>query len=454
MMREADQENKWFFDSEEALDQWIFRFLQDRSSETPTIFLDSQQRGHPASSFSYIAADPVCWIRSRDGETTTGSSGDSIGGTGTVVRTGPAWDMLKTFREEYPDWMFGWLGYDLKNDDEDLQSSNHDPLRLPDLFFFVPALLLRISRTGRCVEAIKGDLPVPSVTCQPDRSSTARKTGFEMGELISMDGWSLYRNNVEKIRRHIAAGDTYEVNLTHMLHAEWSGDPLILFRAMKREGPVPFAAWLAYGDIRVCCASPERFLQRSGDLIRSQPIKGTSPRGSDPESDRRIVRDILRMEKNKAENVMIVDLVRHDMSRVAKIGSVRTDALLEVQSFSTLHQLVSTVSARVADGFVSTDVIRACFPMGSMTGAPKIRTLGIIEELESYRRGLYSGAIGYFRPNDDFDFNVVIRTAIVNRDKLYYPVGGAITADSSPEDEWQETWLKAGLLQRIQATAI
>ncbi|MGM0739107.1 MAG: aminodeoxychorismate synthase component I, partial [Bacteroidota bacterium] len=409
-------------------------------------------------------------------------------------------------RRKHPEWMFGWLSYDLKNEIESLESANPDPVGLPDMYFFVPGVLLEVDRKGRSIRLIRGHLPTghpaseysptvhvppehyrpehipagpaspehipkgyappehvpcdgtagkqipharPHPTHEPD--STRSKSGQYSkaritSPLTSVDGWERYHRNAEKVKEYIARGDTYEVNLTHQLQAGFEGDSLDQFYAMRDAGPVPFAAWMSHEGIEVCCASPERFLERDGNRIRSQPIKGTSPRGADPEQDRKIVNDILKKEKNRAENVMIVDLVRHDMGRVARTGSVKTEALLEVQTFSTVHQLVSTITAEVTPNTPSVDIIMSCFPMGSMTGAPKIRTMEIIDELESYRRGLYSGAIGYFKPNDDFDFNVVIRTAIIKGKKLYYPVGGAITADSDAAEEWEESWLKARAL--------
>ncbi|MDI6402633.1 chorismate-binding protein, partial [Balneolaceae bacterium ANBcel3] len=183
--------------------------------------------------------------------------------------------------------------------------------------------------------------------------------------------------------------------------------------------------------------------------VCSHPIKGTAPRGKNPEDDRLIIENILNQDKNVAENVMIVDLVRNDLSVVAETGSVRVENLLDVQSFATVHQLVSEITARAKSDTSAVDIIKSCFPMGSMTGAPKIRTMELIETYESYRRGLYSGAIGFFTPKDDFDFNVVIRTAILKEDSMYYSVGGAITSGSDPRDEWKESWLKAKALEVI-----
>ncbi len=421
------------FEDRKKFDLWLRSYLSACRQRGTVVYLDSQLEGHAASHRSYIASDPVDVVSTASGNR--------------------SWEVLREFRKKRPDWMFGWFSYDLKNEIERLVSENEDPVGLPDLYFFVPGTLLEVDRKSCEVHVLTGELPlgnsIPASQIIPARQTmpeTIHTASYRMGPLVSRDGWERYRRNVMKIKEYITRGDTYEVNLTHQLQAGFEGDSLDLFDAMKETGPVPFAAWLSHGDVDVCCTSPERFLERTGGRVRSQPIKGTSPRGCDPDDDRKIISEILNKEKNRAENVMIVDLVRHDLGKIALTGSVRTDALLEVQSFSTVHQLVSTVSAQIAPGASSVDVIRACFPMGSMTGAPKIRTMEIIEELEAYRRGLYSGAIGYFKPNDDFDFNVVIRTAIIKQKRLYYSVGGAITADSDPEEEWEESWLKARAL--------
>ncbi len=417
------------FEDAGTFERWIRLYLERKREEGPVVFLDSQLEGHEASRFGYIAANPV----------------DSVRATAGNPRNQHAWNRLKTFHASHNDWMFGWLGYDLKNETEDLQSHHPDPVGLPDLYFFVPGVLLWIDRQQRKIEVLKGDdEELHSISGFNDTFH------FEKPQLsdsmVSGDGWEAYRQKVNDIKAYITQGDTYEVNLTHQLNSRFHGDSLDLFDSMRKAGPVPFAAWLHYGDTSVCCASPERFLEYKNGMIRSQPIKGTSPRGKNPEEDKQIVSEILRKEKNRAENVMIVDLVRHDLGQIARKNTVQVESLLEVQSFSTVHQLVSTITALPEDNITPVEMIQACFPMGSMTGAPKIRTMEIIEQLESYRRGIYSGAIGYFQPSGAFDFNVVIRTAVIRDDQLYYAVGGAITADSDPMEEWNESWLKARAL--------
>jgi para-aminobenzoate synthetase component 1 len=215
---------------------------------------------------------------------------------------------------------------------------------------------------------------------------------------------------------------------------------------MRRRGPVPFAAYLQLDGLAACCASPELYLQKRGERLISDPIKGTRPRGDTPEQDEQICMELQSNLKERAENLMIVDLVRNDFSRVCEAGSVRVSKLFEIQKFATVFQMVSRVEGMLKPSVPPEEALAACFPMGSMTGAPKIRAMELIEQIETYRRGLYSGAIGFFTPEGDFTFNVVIRTAIIRDDKLLYATGGAITADSDPESEWEETWIKARAL--------
>lgn len=448
------------FDSPELLDRFVRVWLEQARSRGPVVFLDSQLQEHAACGPGYIASDPLQVLQARAGQ--------------------GAWEQLRAFRASHADaYLFGWLGYDLKNEIETLESRNTDYIDLPDLFFMVPGVLLELDRANAQVSVVCSDgLPETEVllerTCEhigsgepparstgqgaaaytesragadPSKTNNATETpAYELKGLISLEGWTQYRAKVQCIKAFIEQGDTYEVNFTHPLKGHFKGDSLDLFAAMRKRGPVPFGAWVSLGETQVCCASPERFLQKQADRLVSQPIKGTSPRSDDPYEDAQLVQRILRHEKNRAENVMIVDLVRHDLSQVCEPGSVHVPELLHVQSFATVHQLVSTVAGVLRPEVDAVQAIKACFPMGSMTGAPKIRTMQIIEQLELYRRGIYSGAIGYMKPDGDFDFNVVIRTAIIRGEELYYPVGGAITSDSDAREEWEECLVKARAL--------
>ncbi len=254
---------------------------------------------------------------------------------------------------------------------------------------------------------------------------------------------------VQSCREHILAGDVFEVCLTHQLQAPLPDRPWDLYRRLRAINPAPFASWLQFPGFQVVSASPERFLRLDADgLAQSRPIKGTRPRGATPEQDSRLRRQLATSEKDRAENLMIVDLVRNDLGRVARIGTVEVPELLAVEDYATVFQLVSTVQARLRPGCDALDLVRSCYPGGSMTGAPKIEALKIIDRLEPVERGVYSGAIGYLDRRGTLDLSIVIRTIVCQDGRATLGVGGAVVADSDPLDEYHETLHKARALLR------
>ena len=391
------------------------------------ILLESQKGDHPSSTKSYLAARPRAWIKSFGEEIQLFEHGELIHSTGNP------WDALEAFCGKHKDWMFGYLGYDLKNSIEKLSSGNQELYHAPDMYFMIPDVLIEVSNTGEYT-FLKGE--EESVFYK--ETDSFRVTGQQ---LISRKS---YITKVEKALADIAEGEYYEVNISHPIRYSFEGDAFALYQKMKQRGPVPFASFLSMEGLNVCCSSPERFLAKRGEKVWSQPIKGTISRSAENDDHSKTM--LHTSEKNRAENLMIVDLVRNDLNRVAVKGSVRVKDLFEIQSFESVHQMVSTVECEVPEAAGPIEIIKACFPMGSMTGAPKIAAMEYIEHIEDYKRGIYSGAIGYIKPNQDFDFNVVIRTAIIQDGTLTYPVGGAITSDSIPEEEWEETLVKARAL--------
>lgn len=403
----------------------------------PVLVLDSQSRDHPSSREIFLGGKPVAVL------TVHGSMCKIVHMDATsYMWQGNAWEALKFFREKFPGWSGGWLGYDLKNDTESLSSQNSYRMQLADLFWMQPSIFVRIN-----IESGKTDWVLGSEDMLPEMPDNVWQD-FQLENLEPGLEWEDYSEHINSIQDYIRKGDVYEVNYTYPFWGDAHGDPLMLYESMRETGPVPFGAYIDTGRTAVCCASPERFLEKRGRTLRSQPIKGTVKRGDTPEEDEKLVASELENEKNRAENLMIVDLVRNDLSRVCAPGSVKVDDLFEVQTFATLHQMVTSVIGRINEDYDPVDAVKACFPMGSMTGAPKIRAMEIIEELEMIRRGVYSGAIGYITPENDFDFNVVIRSAIVQDGLLQYQVGGAITSDSKAEEEWEETWVKAQALMK------
>ena len=253
-----------------------------------------------------------------------------------------------------------------------------------------------------------------------------------------------YREDVEACRRYLRAGHSYEICLTNAVVAECAPEPLELYRALRRANPAPHSAYLRFGDLAVLSSSPERFLAVDRERwVESRPIKGTAGRAAGPAEDARLAAALAVDSKNRAENVTIVDLVRNDLGRVCEVGSVEVADLMRVETYETVHQLVSGVRGRLRPEVTPTEAIRACFPPGSMTGAPKLRTMEIIDELEDEARGVYSGAIGYLGLGGGCDLSVAIRTIVVDHGRLTVGAGGAIVADSDSDDELEEMLLKA-----------
>ncbi|GAA3033928.1 aminodeoxychorismate synthase component I [Actinokineospora globicatena] len=272
----------------------------------------------------------------------------------------------------------------------------------------------------------------------------------EVGPLLPRHGRDAYLSRIAVAQLRIAAGETYEVCLTNMVSADGDVDTWDAYRFLRRTCPSPFGALLEFGDVGVLSTSPERFLRVGADgALESSPIKGTRPRGETPEQDRALAEDLANDPKDRAENLMIVDLVRNDLGRCARIGSVTATDVFRVETYSTVHQLVSTVRATARPGIGAVDCVRAAFPPGSMTGAPKERTMRIIDELEGGARGVYSGAVGYFSLTGAADLSVAIRTTVVTPGRITYGVGGAVIALSDPCAEFDETVVKARPLIRL-----
>ncbi len=253
-----------------------------------------------------------------------------------------------------------------------------------------------------------------------------------------------YQHAVAQVIEYICAGDIFQANLSQRLEAPLVGTPFELYRRLRSRNPAPFAAFLDFGELVVASSSPERFLRLDGRHVEARPIKGTRPRGVGPEHDAALAMALAESDKDRAENVMIVDLLRNDLSRVCEPGSVRVPELFALEHYATVHHLVSTVVGDLIPTHNAADLVRAAFPGGSITGAPKVRAMQIIAELEPTRRGVYCGAIGYWSTTGAFDTSIVIRTYLVLGDVVYFQAGGGIVADSDPEQEYRETLDKAG----------
>ena len=357
-----------------------------------------------------------------------------------------AFQDLQQYQSQTKDWLFGYLSYDLKNDIEELHSNNFDGLIFPDLFFFQPKKLflikgnqVEIQYLRMCDDEIESDFEeIRSIT-----PITHYPLPITINQRISKDNYIL---KVSKMLEHIQRGDIYEANFCMEFYAENAKiNPLEMYHKLNTISEAPFAVYFKNAAHYLLSASPERYLRKEGTRLISQPIKGTSKRSADPIADAQFKVDLAQNEKERSENIMIVDLVRNDLSHTATKGSVVVEELCEIYTFKQVHQMISTIVSEVENTTSPVEIIRTTFPMGSMTGAPKISALQIIETLEETKRGLYSGAVGYFTPEGDFDFNVVIRSILYNAKNEYlsFSVGSAITAQAIAEQEYEECLLKA-----------
>ncbi len=376
--------------------------------------------------------------------------------TSLVTDSQNAFANLKEYQEGIHDWIFGYLSYDLKNDIEQLSSENFDGLHFPDLYFFQPKKIIRIM--GDTVDFIYLNMVDDEI--EEDFEDISEGKLLQNNETPAMEDIRIklrtfkddYFKRVAELLAHIHRGDIYEANYCQEFYAENTEiDALKTYRKLNAISKAPFATFLKIKDKFLLSASPERYLKKVGNQMISQPIKGTAKRSKNPDVDAALRSALKKDAKELAENIMIVDLVRNDLSKSALKGSVHVAELCGIYSFEQVHQMISTIVAEVAETKNPVELIKETFPMGSMTGAPKISAMQIIDELEAFKRGLYSGTVGYFTPEGDFDFNVVIRSILYNATEKYvsYAVGGAITAKSVSEKEYEECLLKAKAMREV-----
>ncbi|AXP82863.1 Aminodeoxychorismate synthase component 1 [Mariniflexile rhizosphaerae] len=401
--------------------------------------------------------DDVVWLDSNDYEQNY-SNYDAVLAVDafTSIQTDyhEAFEKLKEYQTHVNDWIFGYLTYDLKNAVEDLKSNNFDGLQFPDLYFFQPKKLfffkgnqVEMQYLNMMDDEFESDLKA----VQQMNASTNQQINnpIKIKLRIHKDE---YFEKINAMLGHIHRGDIYEANFCQEFYAEDTEiNPLETYNKLNTISNPPFASFLKINDKYLLSASPERYLKKQGNTIVSQPIKGTAKRSENIEEDKQLKQELLDNEKERSENIMIVDLVRNDLSKTAIKGSVEVEELCKIYTFDQVHQMISTVKSKIESTTHAVDVIKSTFPMGSMTGAPKISAMKIIEALEETKRGLYSGSVGYFSPTGDFDFNVVIRSILYNETKKYvsYSVGGAITTKSDPLKEYEECLVKAKAMREV-----
>ncbi len=426
------------------------------------VLLDSSRNDECMGRYSYLTADPFLTVKSR------GTQVELIGPTGRVTLQADPFQVLTSVLRRYsrtkPDDLppflggaIGYFGYDLGRLLEPLPATATDE-GLPDLDVGLYDWVLTADHlTGRNWLVATG-LPDGSAGAGAARLAAVqarlacpppmlRAASLPAPRLRSRVSKAAYFQSIQRAQDYIAAGDIYQVNLSHRLEGLWHGPTWPLYERLRAVSPVPYGAYLALDDCTILSASPERFLRVDDGRVETRPIKGTRPRGATPDQDRALANDLQTSEKDRAENLMIVDLLRNDLGKVCRVGTVRVPQLFGLEGYANVWQLVSTITGELRSGLHAVDALRACFPGGSVTGCPKKRAMEIIEELEPVRRGVYCGTIGYLSFTGAMDTSIAIRTFVVTDNQLHLQVGGAIVADSQPEEEYAETLAKgrAGL---------
>jgi para-aminobenzoate synthetase component 1 len=424
--------------------------------------LQRKKAFYPVTDISLCKEKMLCWLTRYsifsfldNHQYTDGHHNiECLAGAGAFSQISPKQNCLSAldaYIQSTPDWLFGHLGYGLKDEIFGSGSAAEDPIGFPDLFFFQPETVLRLHDSG---------LEIASLTEEPDlifqaimETETAlhmQQQGIRLTPVISR---TEYIRLVERLRQHIHRGDCYEINFCQPFEATNATiDPLTVYRELTQLSPNPFSCFYRLNERYLLCASPERYLQKKGNRLISQPIKGTYPRDfTDPAKDAALKKALLQSPKERSENVMVVDLVRNDMSRICTEGTVTVSELFGIYSFPQVHQMISTIEGEIKPGITTGDMLRASFPMGSMTGAPKKKVLELIEQYEPSHRGLFSGAVGYITPEADFDFNVVIRSIFYQEHEklLRYWAGSGITFYSDPEKEYEECLVKAAAIRKV-----
>jgi para-aminobenzoate synthetase component I len=426
--------------------------------------LDSGRPFASAGRFDILVADPVATLVTRGGVSEI-RRGASVEHSDTdpfqLLR-----ELLRHHRPSHLDSVdlpfvggaVGYFGYDLARRSERLPAIAEDAEHLPDLAIGIYAWAVVVDHVQQRTAIVLNDVPLA-----PSRASVLARLRSPFEEPVpfrvrsdittNLDA-AAYRRAFGRIQTYIRDGDCYQVNLARRYVASADGDAWTAYRRLRSRNPSPFGAYLHLPFCRVLSASPERFLELRGDRVETRPIKGTRPRAADPARDAALARELAASAKDRAENLMIVDLLRNDLGKSCIPGSIAVPRLFEVEHHPTVHHLVSTVTGRLRPDCDAIDLLRGCFPGGSITGAPKLRAMQIIEELEPHRRGLYCGSIGYIGFDGAMDTNIAIRTLVCSEGIARFWAGGGIVADSDCDAEYRETEDKAAALLRLLEDAL
>lgn len=428
------------------------RFFERIAADTRhSILLLSSDPNHPLGRMSVMAWDPAAILTSREGRTWRMDSA----GVCTPLEGPPLQCLVSFLDDQYrrtgnQGIALGYLSYELGTQIERIPRAKRDVLGLPDYWIAFYDAFGQINHGAGDGMIVKGHGPLLKqferklVRAGEAMPSPDRQDGAYIVDALQ-PAWDQqrYENAFRRIRDYIVAGDIYQANLAHRFSAPFPGNAYALFARLTHASPAPFAAWLDCGGHRIISNSPECFLQVTDGEAITCPIKGTRPRSADAAEDDQLRRDLENSAKDSAEHVMIVDLERNDLGRVCRTGSIRVDGMKHVESFSRVHHLVSTVRGTLREDAGIEEILRATFPGGSITGAPKLRAMEIIAELEGEARGVYTGCIGVFGPGRDLNLSIAIRTAIVRDGEVHFHAGGGIVADSEARDEYNETFHKA-----------
>jgi len=353
-----------------------------------------------------------------------------------------------SFFDKNKDWVFGHLSYELKDSIHHFYPNKEDKIGFPYFFFFIPEVLVQITQNELTIEGKDCGKVYDEIFNQEiERLSSSPIT---IQQSLSKED---YIQKIKQLQQHIVRGDCYEINFCQEFFAEGAEiDPAGIFQKLIAVSPNPFSALYKWNDRFLICASPERFIAKKGNRIFSQPMKGTAKRSHNNKTeDDRLKKELHQSAKERSENVMVVDMVRNDLSKVCVESTVKVDELFGVYTYPHVHQMISTISGELKPETKFSEIIEATFPMGSMTGAPKHRVMELIDKYETSARGIFSGSVGYISPENDFDFNVVIRSVMYNASKKYlaYQLGSGITFYSDPEKEWDECLLKGEAIKKV-----
>ena len=437
------------------------------------VFLDSARVDGRLGRWSYVAAEPYLTLVSKDGRIVSGErsfTGDPFAALQRAMAHYRL-DHDPALPPPFQTGAVGWFGYDLAHHLERLPHPAADDLAFPDLALGFYDTVLAFDGVAKRAWLMSSGLPetTPLASMNRRRARADRFAGLlaragatplppaPAGEVAIGSNFTrpAYEAAVARVVEYILAGDIFQANLSQRFLADLPPglDAWGLYRRLRQRNPAPFAAFLDTGAVQIASASPERFLELRGRQVETRPIKGTRPRGATPEADEALGRELLASEKDRAENVMIVDLLRNDLSRVCRDHTVLTPEICVLESFATVHHLVSTVTGELRPGLDAVDLLRATFPGGSITGAPKIRAMEIIAELEPTARGPYCGAIGWLGADGWMDTSITIRTFAIREGRVAFQAGGGIVADSDPAAEYEETLAKArALLESLRGS--